>query len=83
MKKTKEIQIYIKDEETFLNNYYNENYKKLLGKFYLQSIHLNKLSLVVDVHPTWCGPCEMMFPTYKSLASTIDDFDKRIEFIMV
>ena len=31
MKKVKEIQIYIKDEETFLNTYYTENYKKLLG----------------------------------------------------
>lgn len=30
MKKGKEIQIYIKDEESFLT-YYNENYKKLLG----------------------------------------------------
>lgn len=31
MKKTKDIQIYIKDEETFTSTYYNENYKKLLG----------------------------------------------------
>ena len=38
MKKAKEIQIYIKDEETFLNNYYNENYKKLLGTFILNPI---------------------------------------------
>ena len=68
MEVQKEVQIYIKDEETFLNTYYNENYKKLL---------------VVDVHPTWSGPCEMMFLTYKSLSQSIDDFDKRIDFLMV
>lgn len=31
MKKAKEIQIYIKDEDTFMNTYYTESYKKLLG----------------------------------------------------
>ena len=37
----------------------------------------------MDIHPTWSGPCEMMFPTYQDLSSTIDDFDKRLDFIMV
>ena len=38
---------------------------------------------MVDVHPTWSGPCEMMFPTYKALSTSIDDFEKRLDFIMV
>ena len=37
MKKTKDIQIYIKDEETFLNSFYTENYKKLLGPCFCYS----------------------------------------------
>jgi thiol-disulfide isomerase/thioredoxin len=38
---------------------------------------------VIDLHPEWCGPCEMLFPTYKSLLTTIDDFDKRVDIVMV
>ena len=30
--------------------YFNENNKKLL---------------VVDVHPTWSGPCEALYPVYR------------------
>lgn len=88
--KKKDIKIYIKDEETFVNTYYNENYKKLLGfpffflfKFNQKLIEFFFKKKVVDIHPTWSGPCEMMFPTYQDLSSTIDDFDKRLDFIMV
>jgi len=50
MKKTKEIQIYIKDEETFLSTYYNENYKKLLGncQFYHRFLINPKLSMFIQ-----------------------------------
>lgn len=27
----------------------------------------NKKLVLLDVHPEWCGPCEMMNPTYKTL----------------
>ena len=39
--------------------------------------------MVIDVHPTWCGPCEMMFPTFKMLQNTIDDFEKRVDILML
>lgn len=37
----------------------------------------------MDVHPTWSGPCEMMFPTYRALQTAIDDFEKRVDIVMV
>jgi hypothetical protein len=37
----------------------------------------------MDVHPAWSGPCEMMFPTYKSLQVNIDDFEKRVDVVTV
>ena len=37
-------------------------------------------NVVVDVHPSWSGPCELMYPTYKQISTSIDDFEKRIEF---
>ena len=43
MKKAKEIQIYIKDEETFMNTYYTENYKKLLGIYKQYLIKFKKI----------------------------------------
>lgn len=53
--------------------------KKLVGNFSKAYFFF----LVIDVHPEWCGPCEMLFPTYKSLLTTIDDFDKRVDIVMV
>jgi thiol-disulfide isomerase/thioredoxin len=42
-----------------------------------------KLTIVIDIHPSWSGPCEMMFPTYKGLMMTIEDFEKRVDFGLV
>ena len=41
------------------------------------------LQKVVDVYLGWAGPCEMMFPTYKTLANTTDEFESRLEFLLV
>ena len=49
----KEIVIKIKSEEEFLN-YYTEGNNKLV---------------ILDIHPGWSGACELMNPTYKSLAT--------------
>eukprot|EP00825_Cyclidium_porcatum_P007627 TRINITY_DN13827_c0_g1_i2.p3 TRINITY_DN13827_c0_g1~~TRINITY_DN13827_c0_g1_i2.p3 ORF type:complete len:103 (-),score=27.99 TRINITY_DN13827_c0_g1_i2:108-416(-) len=38
---------------------------------------------VHGVHPAWSGPCEMMFSTYQQLAMSIDDFDKRVDIILL
>lgn len=63
----KDIIVNIQDEEHLLN-YINSDNKKIV---------------VVDIHPGWCGKCEMMFPTYKSLLTSIDDFEKRVDILMV
>ena len=41
------------------------------------------MNIVLDIHPAWCGPCELMNPTYKTMSTTIDDFEKRLEFCTV
>merc|ERR1712154_6541 len=43
----------------------------------------NKRLMILDIHPNWSGVCELMFPTYKSLGTTIDDFDKRMGFLLM
>lgn len=53
----------VKDEDHFLKIIEPENTKLI----------------ILDVHPEWCGPCEMMYPTYKNLQSNIDDFEKRVD----
>lgn len=49
----KEVIVQVKSEEEFLN-YYSEENQKLV---------------VLDIHPSWSGACELMNPTYKSLAT--------------
>ena len=63
----KEYWTFINDEETFFK-YYNDDNKKLS---------------VLDIHPHWSGACELMYPTYKSLGTMIEDFDKRINFFIM
>lgn len=58
----------IRDEEHFLQ-YFNENNKKLL---------------VIDVHPTWSGPCEALYPLYRNFRDDgIVEFEKRVDIILV
>ena len=38
---------------------------------------------MLDIHPGWSGPCELMFPTYRSLGTSIDDFEKRMNFLLM
>jgi thioredoxin 1 len=60
--------IIIRDEEHFLQ-FFNENNKKLL---------------VIDVHPTWSGPCEALYPVYRSFRDDgIVEFEKRMDIVLV
>jgi thiol-disulfide isomerase/thioredoxin len=44
----------------------------------------NPKLVVIDVHPTWSGPCEALMPFYKNLqTNVIDEFEKRIDIILV
>merc|ERR1719181_1532597 len=40
----------------------------------------NKL-LVVDIHKAWCGPCEVMNPTFRRLFLELDDSENRLQFL--
>ncbi|KAM3137895.1 hypothetical protein pb186bvf_009976 [Paramecium bursaria] len=61
--KVQQVVNVVKDEDHFMQLINSENKKLVL----------------LDVHPEWCGPCEMMQPTYKSLQTNIDDFEKRVD----
>ena len=63
----KEFWDIIKEEEVFLKCFSEDN----------------KRLTVLDIHPQWSGPCELMFPTYKALGTIIDDFEKRINFFLM
>ncbi|EGZ25011.1 hypothetical protein PHYSODRAFT_487436 [Phytophthora sojae] len=39
-----------------------------------------KKLVVVDVHKDWCGPCKIVEPTYKRLATDIDHAERRLMF---
>ena len=51
----KDIVINIKNEEDFLK-YYHENHEKLVGS----KLKIIALLLVLDIHPEWSGPCELI-----------------------
>ncbi|KAL4460944.1 hypothetical protein ABPG74_016416 [Tetrahymena malaccensis] len=66
-KQKKEITTTVTNEDHFMS-FYNENNKKLI---------------VVDVYPGWSGPCTAMYPTYNQLMISIDDFEKRIDILLL
>ena len=39
--------------------------------------------VVVDVHLTWCGPCEVMKPNFKTLYFSYEEPDKRLELYTI
>ena len=43
----------------------------------------NKKLTIVDIHLNWCGPCTLMAPSFRSIAMTIDEWDSRIQFLIV
>jgi thioredoxin 1 len=55
------------DEEHF-KSFFNEANKKLV---------------VVDLHPQWAGPCEVMYTLFMQLAASIDDFKNRVDVLAV
>lgn len=38
------------------------------------------LQTVIDVYKEWCGPCEVMMPTYERIFLDNEECEKRIEF---
>jgi len=40
----------------------------------------NKL-VVVDIHKTWCGPCEVMNPTFRRVFLELDSAESRLQFL--
>ena len=67
MKNKEKMITKIVDEEQF-KNYFNENNRKLL---------------VIDIHPQWVGPCEVMYNLFVQLAASIDDFKNRVDVLAV
>jgi hypothetical protein len=61
------ITIRIADEAQF-RNVYREDYPKLL---------------LIDLHPSWVGPCDVMYNLYVQLAASIDDFRNRVDVLLV
>ena len=43
----------------------------------------DKVLLVADIYKTWCGPCEVMRPTFERLYLENDQCDTRCIFISV
>ncbi|OMJ82567.1 hypothetical protein SteCoe_16734 [Stentor coeruleus] len=41
-----------------------------------------KLS-IVDIHLTWCGPCTLLSSTFRSIAMKIEEWDSRLQFLVV
>ena len=35
--------------------------------------------VVVDLHLSWCGPCEVMKPNFRTMFFGIDEVEKRLE----
>eukprot|EP00944_MAST-04C_sp_MAST-4C-sp1_P003963 g3963.t1 len=42
-----------------------------------------KKLLIIDIHKKWCGPCEVMRPTFERIFLNTDDCDQKAEFLAV
>ena len=42
-----------------------------------------KKLLVIDIHKKWCGPCEVMRPTFERIFLNTDDCDQKAEFLAI
>lgn len=63
-----ELTTVVRDLEHF-QTYFNDRNPKLL---------------IIDVHPTWSGPCDALLPFYKNLQTNIiDDFERRVDIILL
>ena len=38
---------------------------------------------IVDLHLNWCGPCTLLSSTFRSIAMKIEEFDQRLQFLVV
>jgi hypothetical protein len=44
---------------------------------------IRSLLTVVDVHKDWCGPCEVMLPTFRRIMLEMEMSDVRLMFVSV
>ena len=44
---------------------------------------VGKKLLVIDIHKKWCGPCDVMRPTFERIFLNTDECDKKCEFLAV
>ena len=53
------------------------------AQFYSHVNETNKKVTIVDVYTHWCGPCTLMQTNFKNIALRIDDWQEKVEFIVV
>mmetsp|Transcript_17162 Transcript_17162/g.15151 ORF Transcript_17162/g.15151 Transcript_17162/m.15151 type:complete len:87 (+) Transcript_17162:46-306(+) len=62
-----------KKEQEFVFNLENqEDFDRIRDRDYPKCV-------VVDIHLTWCGPCQVMVPNFRTMFFSYDDAVKRLE----
>lgn len=49
--------------------------KKIEGKDFEKEVLKSEKMVVVDFFATWCGPCQMLMPVLKEIASETENYD--------
>lgn len=49
--------------------------KKIEGKDFEKEVLKSEKMVVVDFFATWCGPCQMLIPVLKEIASETENYD--------
>lgn len=49
--------------------------KKIEGKDFEKEVLKSEKMVIVDFFATWCGPCQMLMPVLKEIASETENYD--------
>ena len=49
---------------------------------FYELLNTKKLS-IVDLHLNWCGPCTLVSSTFRSIAMKIEEWDSRLQFLIL
>ena len=49
--------------------------KKIEGKDFEKEVLKSEKMVIVDFFATWCGPCQMLIPVLKEIASETENYD--------
>ena len=49
--------------------------KKIEGKDFEKEVLKSERMVIVDFFATWCGPCQMLMPVLKEIASETENYD--------